>query len=720
MDRRTFNKLAGLTALAALTENVDMSAAQAAQVAGEIVLEDSELVAAFDPASGALTRIEHKPTRWSIERRPALGISFRMQAPMPGERANFILGPKQRAASVEKIADNKVRLVWTNLVSEHAGVLPITYTATVTLKNGELTFESTIENKSSLTVDTIDYPWFGDLNAPEPDAHMTAYHMWTGALQGQEIHPQFANNLGYWGVFYPTKTINSNQTPYCLIQSPQQGIYVAMQDPAIPYLLQYTFEQHPGTLDWNQNEVPAGDKISGHAVHLVFRTCHFVYAHPDATVELGPVVVHPYSGDWHAGLDIYREWRKTWFATPMIPAWARDVHSWQQLQVNGSDRDYRIPYRDIEKYGEECAENGVAAIQLVGWHRGGQDGGEPCLDTDPMLGTWQELHDVIARLQAKGVHMILFAKPVFADMSTDFYKEVLYKYESTDPFGNKYESDSFGYYTPSSLAGIDRRRRAIMDVCCQEYRDIATHEFEKVVNLGADGWLFDEVLQHNGVLYSFSADHGYTPPGYLFSGDIPLVKQFRAAADKVKPDFLFSGEGPGDWLMPYYVLGYYRINWGTIPALRYIDPYAPLMAAVRSFDARDELNLILAYRYIISYEPYYFKGRLTDFPLTLAYGKKIDALRRKYREYLWDAEFRDTLGASVEADGSHQYTVFRTKAGKRTVVIINRESRKGIKAKLDLPNAGRLVAATPEEPEAKAASATLQIPARSVVVVMEQ
>ena len=33
----------------------------------------------------------------------------------------------------------------------------------------------------------------------------------------------------------------------------------------------------------------------------------------------------------------------------------------------------------------------------------------------------------------------------------------------------------------------------------------------------------------------------------------------------------------------------------------------------------------------------HFKGRLDDFPLTLAYGKRVDALR----DYLWDGEFRD-------------------------------------------------------------------------------
>jgi len=719
MDRRTFNKLAGLAALGALTD-VEMSAAQAASVAGEVVLEDSEVTVAFDPVSGALTRFEHKSTHWDIERRPALGASFRLLVPLPQRRANFVLGEKQDAKSVEKISANQVRIVWSDLESEHGGVLPITFTATVTLNNGALTFIGTLDNQSSLAVETIDYPRFGDLNPPTPDTSMTAEHMWTGALQGQEIYPDFANSLGYWGVLYPTKTFNSNESQFCLIQSPEQGIYTAVQDPAIRYLLQFTFVQHPGVIDWNEDAVPRTDEISGIPVHLEFRTCHFVYAHPKTLVDLSPVVVHPYAGDWHAGLDIYRDWRQTWFSKPRIPDWVKEVNSWQQLQIDGAEGDYRVPYRDLIKYGTQCAENGVKAIQLVGWNKGGQDGGDPSLSTDPELGTWQELHDAIAAIQAKGVKMILFGKPVFADMSTDWYKEVLYEYEATDPWGNKYESGSYGYTTPPSLAGISTRRRAIMDVCCQEYRDIATHEFEKTVLLGASGWLFDEVLQHNGILYNFSADHGYTPPGYLFSGDIPLVKQFRASADKTNPEFLFAGEGPGDWLMPYYVLGYYRIGWGTRHALRYIDSQAPLMAAVRGWNARDEINLTLAYRYIIEYEPYNFKGSILDFPLTLAYGKKVDDLRRKYQDFLWDAEFRDNLGANVAADGRVRHTLFRRPDGKRAVVVLNLEQSKPISATLDLPNPGTLKSATPEEPELRACNGKLSIPARSAVVIMEQ
>jgi hypothetical protein len=106
--------------------------------------------------------------------------------------------------------------------------------------------------------------------------------------------------------------------------------------------------------------------------------------------------------------------------------------------------------------------------------------------------------------------------------------------------------------------------------------------------------------------------------------------------------------------------------------------------------------------------------------LTLAYGKKVDALRSKYKAWIWDADFRDTLGASVTADGSHRYTVFQTSAGKRAVVVVNLESGKDLTATLDIPNVGNLMSASPEQPDAQPCSKTMRVPARSAIVVMEQ
>lgn len=715
MDRRTFNKLIGFAAMGALTTDVDLSAEQAAVVADEVVLQDSEFLVAFDRSSGALTRMEYKPTHWTIERRPALGASFRLLAPLPGRRDNFVFGQKQKAVEVKKLSDNQVELRWENLVSEHGGVLPMTLTAIVTLTNGRLAFNATLENHSQLTVETIDYPYFGDLNSPARSASMAARTMWYGNLGSDEIHPNFGNEKGYWGVDFPTKTFGSHRSLFCLIQASSEGLYVEMSNPTQPYYLEYTFEQHPGLR--HGSIVPETDEFSGFPVHLQFRTCHFVFAHPNSVVKLAPVVMRGYQGDWHVGVDLYKEWRATWFKPVHLPEWAKDVHSWTMLRMNTPEEDYTISYSKFVEYGEEYANNGVRAVQLVGWNLGGQDRDDPSLDIEPNLGTWQQFHDAIAKVQARGVKVILFGKLNWADLTTASYKNELHKYQVTDPYGIPYEQGGYSYVTPTQLAGINNRRRAVMDFLDPRYRDIATKEFQKILALGAEGWLWDEVCHHAGALYNFATGHGYVPPGFVYGGDLPLSAQLRAAADKVSPDFIFSGEGPQDWLMQYFPVSETGVS--QTPICQYLDPNFRLLAGVSGFDDREQLNMILLHRYVIQYEPFYYKGHLRDFPLTLAYGKKIDALRSKYKAYLWDGEFRDTLGADVTANGQSRYAVFVAAHGKRAVVVINQDSDKTMTAKVNLPNAGKLIVATPEQPGGEPTTGALQIPPRSAAVVIE-
>ena len=104
----------------------------------------------------------------------------------------------------------------------------------------------------------------------------------------------------------------------------------------------------------------------------------------------------------------------------------------------------------------------------------------------------------------------------------------------------------------------------------------------------------------------------------------------------------------------------------------------------------------------------------------MAYGKKIDDLRRKYKAYLWDGEFRETLGANVTGNGPHRYSVFVSANGKRAVVVVNPGQDKAITVKVDLPNAGKLIAATPENPDGESTTGALQIPARCAAVIIEQ
>jgi len=54
------------------------------------------------------------------------------------------------------------------------------------------------------------------------------------------------------------------------------------------------------------------------------------------------------------------------------------------------------------------------------------------------------------------------------------------------------------------------------------------------------------------------------------------------------------------------------------------------------------------------------------------------------------------------------------------VVIVNVEVAKNITATVELPNEGNFVVASPENLRSEPTTGTLQIPARSAVIIMEQ
>jgi hypothetical protein len=258
--------------------------------ASDITLQDNAFSVSFDSDSGALTRFEYKNPRWIVERRPELGVSFRLFAPLPNRRYNPVFGQKQHATEFRKISDNEIRIRWENLVSENGGVLPMSFVADVTLTNGVLTFAGALKNDSSLTVETVEYPCFGDLNPPSRDSTLTAYTMKNDRLQPDELYPHFRNEKGYWGVNWPTKMLEPQNSRYCLIQSPAEGLSIGTPTRA-DYRVQYVFEQHPGVISGVTALVPPEDEISGIPVHLEFRVCHFVFAGPHSAKTLAPVIL---------------------------------------------------------------------------------------------------------------------------------------------------------------------------------------------------------------------------------------------------------------------------------------------------------------------------------------------------------------------------------------------------------------------------------------------
>ena len=694
-----------------------------------LTLENAAVRIAFDAKTGALIEFTNKRTGWAFEGdNAAAGRSFEMFVPLPDRSYSPVLGVRNALASYQLSLDKtELTLVWKGLASEYAGTLDITFTGHVLLTQDGVRFESRVENRSPYTVETISWPILGQLTPPAGEETLTREKQSYDSLQRTSLLPEFANEKGYWGVNYPTQMVD---TRFVLVAAKTQGLYFGKHDTrpddAISReMVEYRFALQPGYADSYRSRSGSEAKLGTLPARLTAGAIHYPFALAGETATLAPVVIAPYEGDWHAGIDVYKRWRATWFKRPTMPAWTEQIHAWQQIQINGSEDDLRTKYRDLFVRAEQAAKAGVTAIQLVGWNRGGQDRGNPSHDTDPRLGTQAELKEVIGRIQSElGVHVVLFNKFTWADVTTDEYKRDLNKHVAVDPFGIAYQFAGYQYQTPTQLANLNTRRFAPACMLDPAWLDLSLREFQKSLDLGASGILFDEVAWHGGTSYCFSKEHGHHVPAYIFGGDALLGQRLR---DRVRATvgerkFLLSGEEVTDIEQLYYSLAYFRIGSGHIPVVRYTDPYLPMVVAVAGFDDRETINHALMDRYLLSYEPFNFKGDLNDMPLSVAYGTKADTLRRRYHEFLWDAEFHDTQDASVTSPSGVkvEYATFRTSKGGHAIVIVNDDATKPLKVQVVVGSPGApLTYATPEDQERRPLTNLLTLPPRSAAVVFQ-
>lgn len=107
----------------------------------------------------------------------------------------------------------------------------------------------------------------------------------------------------------------------------------------------------------------------------------------------------------------------------------------------------------------------------------------------------------------------------------------------------------------------------------------------------------------------------------------------------------------------------------------------------------------------------------------MGYGRAVDELRRRYREWLWDAEFRDTLGAQVTANGAlaATYAVFRRSDGRRAVAFANMSDTEtaACAVSLESPSRPDLHWISPELPDPQPWPGKLELSPGAVAIVIE-
>lgn len=646
----------------------------------DLFLATSSLRARFSRANAGLLSLESLQTGWTVAQGP--GVAFRLGIPLPGQERNAALSSEQEPPTW-KIAHDRIAATWERVSSQHGGVHDIAVTLTVEARDEFLLLGMTITNSTpDLWVDEVRCPCLVGVQPPSAEAPLDLFQPFYGSALRHGISPSFENVPGYWGVSNPTIVtvgpghVTSPGLPYVLLESTDQGLYLGLggrSDSPLGWLA----ELHPGWADSMLKDVPRRDLDAPESTSVHVVGGHLPYVGPGERRALTSVALAAYHGDWHAGVDLYRRISKTWQRPPApVPGWAARLDAWQQVQLNSLD-SFTYRFDDLPGIARQCAQRGVRTIQVVGWNTGGQDIGNPVHTPDPRLGGAAGLAAAIAECQEVGVRVVLFTKFTWADKAQRDYWGRFHRWAIRNPYGDEYPYAGYAYWNLSQLWDVSAHQLVPMCFGAEEYIEFCADQFAAVVASGADGMLYDECQHHMPALVCFADDHGHRRGFPVYSRDNDLVRRFRAAPG-VGTEFLMAGEAIYDDELEEYALSYFRTDdLSHLPVARYTRPDSMLVTAVVGFDDRIMVNQCLLYRYVISYEPYFFKGTLADIPLTVAYGTAMDVLRSNLREWFWDGEFRDTVGLSVtdEADPQHlRAALYVSRSDGSPGVVVSNES----------------------------------------------
>lgn len=673
------------------------------------LLENEKMQAEVDLNRGALVGLQSKATGWNVIEDEKAACSFEANVKLANGSFHVINAASQERPEVA-IQENMLTFVWKGL-KVGGQQLDVTFTGTVTMTPDGLVYGGRIDNGSDATIEQLAWPFLGEITIPADTERLLLQYMNYTKFNAEELYPKEAGKG--W--------CNFPEHSFALINNMKQGLYLSSMDHKLDEYIRCEYETVPAPEYAAFIGSAASKKGNGERrlMRTRLRAARMLYLQGHSSGKLVPFIMTPYVGTWHSGVDIYKKWRATWFVAPHRAEWLSRVNSWQQLQINSSESRTNFKIKDLSKYVDECKRWGVDAIQLTGWTKGGQDRGLPAHDLDPRLGTVEEFKKEIADANKKGVKILIFTKLTWADLTTDYHEQYLPNL-AWNAAGDTCIHPGYNYNTYTQLEGVNTRRFGIFCMMDEGLRKKLHGEFQKCLDLGAPGMVYDENQHHAGTMLCFNPNHGHKVPGFNYKGADLLGREFYEMCQKSNPDFLMTGEGPYDLQSQYYST-YTRADYNHEPVLRYIDSEIPVACAVIDHNDKNHVNMCAALKYSMSYEVRNFKGSLNEFPRVVAYGRKVDNLRKRYADFLWDGEFRDVLGAKVSGDHI-KYTVFlNKKTGKKAVVAYNVDAQKANVATVSMDGSDApLVMVSPEKQSPAKFKGQVEIGPQSMVVIMEK
>ncbi len=591
-------------------------------------IEDDRLRVRFDARTGGLVAIDDGRLGAWLEGTLA-GSLFVVEIPRGGDRTVVVQTTDQTLSSAHQDEPAAIELRWDEPVSSTGERLDgrIVVRAAVTSGRLSLSMELSLAEGG---VEAVRFPSIRGLRGPG-ELELRGVDYSTGTRVS--LLPTFDSNAPYWGTIFPDyasgnlrpELVGNPTSPFIAVTAEQGGLTIMPAEPSLEFI-GWRASLEPGYDDSLARTAPGDGAVTIDAIH-------FPVEGRDAVV-LPTVVVAPYEGPWTASLDVPRENQRP--TRRSAAAWLQEPRSWLQVQLMSTEGEPRYDFDDLVDIIEECARAGIRAVQVVGWNEGGQDGRVPWHVPAEKLGGLDGLLRALQRAKELDVATVLYVKYVWVEKPGPHWDD-LAAWVSRDPNGQPYAQPGPVYHTARKRYGISTPWYVPLCFGVAELRRRIADEVALMAEWGADGVLADESLYHGRALLCFADDHGHEPGVSAFTWDAEWIADIRSRLGDRADTFVIAAEGAYDAQFEDYDVSYFRsASAQHRPVGRMLRPDARIVTALTGFDDRSMVAQSVLYGYGMSLEPYNFKGRPADMPLTVARAVAADGLRARLADWLWN------------------------------------------------------------------------------------
>ncbi len=380
------------------------------------------------------------------------------------------------------------------------------------------------------------------------------------------------------------------------------------------------------------------------------------------------LVTELYPGDWTVGAGIYRQWADGWFAAPRVPDHIRTMSGWQRIILHHQYGEYFFRYDDLERIYDNGAKAGIDTLFLFGWTSEGMDSGYPLYTPDPKQGGKESLKRNIAKVRAKGGHVILYYNGQLIDAASDFYRSgsgrrisikrsdgtehrEFYNFSNTGTFLRTFGNKTFAVACPSS----------------REWIEILKRHIDFAFEVGADSVFFDQL----GLASYPCCDpsHGHPVPFTgLMNAKRDMLRELYEYTKAKDPEMGFGIECTTDQTISYtdfvHIFGHVAQTWdeswritSSVPRLKsgaYLLKGAFPEAILSNRNIRDDsdvefpVNRMLLLGSRSDVEIYRCRADISATPHYQEYLAKANALREKFSEILYSGVFRGCHDFSLD------------------------------------------------------------------------